>query len=80
MENNESEKYKIEKAITMYEEKKVNLNTAACFAGLSVRDFMNEMENRGMTLNLTPEMVNYSLNALAEIFGNKKLKKALMAE
>ena len=74
------DKYKIEKAISMYEEKKVNLNTAAWFAGLSLRDFMSELESRGINLNLTPEMVTYSLEILANVFDNEKLRTVLESE
>jgi len=55
------------KAISMYENKKVNLNTAAWIGDLSVGDFMSELESRGIALNLTPEMFTYSLDVLANI-------------
>jgi predicted HTH domain antitoxin len=68
------------KAIYMYENKKVNLNTAAWIAHLSVRDFMSELESRGIALNLTPEMVTYSLDVLAKVFNNEKLQIVLKSE
>jgi len=64
----------------MYENKKVNLNTAAWIADLSVRDFMSELESRGVALNLTPEMITYSLDALAKAFNNEKLQIVLKSE
>jgi len=75
-----SNQYKIDKAISMYENKKINLNTAAWIADLSVRDFMNELESRGVMLNLTPEMVDYSLDVLAKAFNNEKLQIVLKSE
>lgn len=74
------DKYKIDKAVSMYENKKINLNTAAWSADLSVRDFMSELESRGITLNLTPEMVTYSLDVLAKAFNNEKLQIVLKSE
>ena len=74
------DKYKIDKSIYMYENRKVNLNTAAWIAGLSVRDFMSELESRGITLNLTPEMVTYSLEVLDKAFNNEKLRMVIYSE
>lgn len=74
------DKYKIDRSIYMYENRKVNLNTASYFAGLSLRDFMNELESRGVALNLTPEMVTYSLDILAKAFDNKELQTVLNSE
>jgi len=71
------EKHKIDEAVSMYEKKKANLNTAAWIAGLPVRDFMNELESRGVSLNLTPEMIDYSLEILTKTFDNKKLHKII---
>jgi len=71
------DKYRVEDAILMYKSKKLNLNASAQFAGISVREFMVELESRDIALNLTQEMVNQSLNILAQSFNNDKLKKVM---
>lgn len=71
------DKYRIDEAILMYKSKKLNLNASAQFAGMSVRELMNELESRNIDLNLTQDMVNQSLNTLAKSFNNDKLMKAI---
>jgi len=41
---------------------------------------MSELESRGVTLNLTPEMVTYSLEVLDKAFNNEKLRMVLKSE
>jgi len=69
--------YRIDKAIELYKGEKLNLNASAQFADVSVRDFMDILETRGINLNLTSEMICQSLEFLAESFKSEKLKKAL---
>jgi predicted HTH domain antitoxin len=71
------DKYRIDEAILMYKNKKLNLNASAQFAGISVREFMIELESRDIALNLTQEMVNQSLNTLAQSFNNDELKRVM---
>lgn len=71
------QRYKVEKAIDMYEIGEVDLNTAARFCGWSVRRFMTELERRGVKLSLTSEMYAESLKNLSEIFGDSSLMEEM---
>lgn len=59
--------YLFEQAVNEYNNKKVSLSDAAKTAGLSKRDFMKELNNRGIPLNMDLETFKYSLESMERI-------------
>lgn len=59
--------YLFEQAVNEYNNKKVSLSDAAKTAGLSKRDFMKELDNRGVPLNLDKETFDYSMKCAKKI-------------
>jgi predicted HTH domain antitoxin len=59
--------YLFEQAVDEYYNKKVCLSEAAKTAGLSKRDFMKELDNRGIPLNLDKETFDYSIKCAEKI-------------
>jgi predicted HTH domain antitoxin len=59
--------YLFESAVNEYNTKKICLSEAAKIAGLSKRDFMEELEKRGIPLNLDKEAFKYSFDSMERI-------------
>lgn len=69
--------YRMDKAVNMYKNNEVDLNTAAHISGVSIRKFMTELEKRGVKLNISTGMLKQSLKDLSEMFRDTKLQKAI---
>ncbi|HOZ36009.1 MAG TPA: UPF0175 family protein [archaeon] len=59
--------YLFESAVNEYNTKKICLSEAAKIAGLSKRDFMKELEKRGIPLNMDLEDFRYSFESMERI-------------
>lgn len=69
--------YLFEQAVNEYNIKKIGLSDAAKIAGISKRDFMEELDKRGIPLNMDLEDFKYSLKSMERISKliDKKEKK-----
>jgi predicted HTH domain antitoxin len=64
--------YLFESAVNEYNTKKICLSEAAKIAGLSKRDFMEELEKRGIPLNLDKEAFEYSMKCAEKVMKRQK--------
>jgi len=73
--------YTLENAIKAYYDKNLDLTGGARLAGISKRDFMDELARKGAGINLDEKDYEYSKESMHKLFGNpnkekdKKVKK-----
>jgi len=63
-------KYRLNKAVEEYTKNKVNISGGAEIAGLSYREFLENLEDNNIPLNLDTMSIEYGLESI-----NKSLKK-----
>ncbi len=66
--------YNLEKAIDAYNNKKLDLTGASRIAGISKRDFMEELENKGVGINLDEKCFDIGMKTMDKLFGKPKKK------
>jgi hypothetical protein len=64
--------YRLEQAVTAYQNGEADLSAAARFANVSVYHFMNELTRRDITLPTEAEKFATGLAALVETFGGSE--------
>jgi len=69
--------YKLENAIKAYYENNLDLTGGARLAGISKRTFMDELERKGIGINLDKEAFDYGMKCVNELFpiDQKKIEK-----
>jgi len=66
-------KYTLEKAIEKYYSENLDLSAGAKLAGISKRDFQEELTRKG--INLSKEDYDYSKKSFEKLFGKNEKKK-----
>ncbi len=66
--------YKLESAIKTYYDKNLDLTAGAKLAGISKREFMEELSRKGEGINLSEEDYDYSKKSFEKLFGKTKKK------
>jgi predicted HTH domain antitoxin len=67
-------KYTLEKAIEKYYSENLDLTAGARLAGISKREFIEELSRKGEGINLSKEDYDYSKKSMEKIFGKVKKK------
>jgi len=65
-------RYRLEEAIRIYSQGEVDLSSAAHYAGISVYQMLNELQQRGITPSAATEKFLDGLETLAETFGSSE--------
>jgi predicted HTH domain antitoxin len=65
-------RYCLDLAIKRYQERGLDLSSAAQVAGVSIREFMGEMDRRGVDIYGPEQRLVEGVGALAEVFGASK--------
>ncbi len=66
--------YKLDSAIKKYYENNLDLTAGARLAGISKREFIEELSRKGEGINLSKEDYDYSKKSMEKIFGKVKKK------
>lgn len=67
--------YNLEKAIEKYYSENLDLSAGAKLAGISKRDFQEELIRKGKGINLSKEDYDYSKKSFEKLFGKNEKKK-----
>ncbi len=73
-------RYRLEEAIRAYSQGEVDLSAAADYAGISVYQMLNELQQRDVTPSAATEKFLDGLETLAETFGGSKALLQTIAE
>ena len=73
-------RYRLEEAIRSYSRGEVDLSTAAHYAGISIYQMLNELQQRGITPSTATEKFLDGLETLAETFGGSETLFQTVAE
>jgi predicted HTH domain antitoxin len=62
-------RYRLDQAIKRYQERELDVSSAAQVAGLAIREFMGELHRRGVDIYGPEQRLAAGIGALAEVFG-----------
>ncbi len=66
--------YKLDNAIKAYYDNNLDLTGGARLVGISKREFMNELERKGIGINLDKETFDYGMKCVNDVFPLEKKK------